>query len=999
MSLRIDESSGIQSDAVGTSNDISVLSNLGALVPEFDAVLTFEADPLAPVIAAGVTGATTTDTDGAPVASLSFDSGTTDVAFTLSSGNGTDSLLRTTDNERVLLYISQDNNNVCLGRKESDGSLVFAVYLDTMTAAEVQVDNGTGDPGATTAKVWMVQYQSLKHTDTSTPNDLVTLDGPLNLAVNSLMTFDLTNGPSGNNLFLMYGHPADPATSTPDVSLIVTSENAAGGGTVNTSQAGEAITIGTDNQMVVVGKGLYFTFVTDSDPQYTVPNLTHGEAVDPLNIDYGGLHLAAGAKFTVAQLQNDKAATVKVSAFNTVQEEEAAYIAGLGADTPVNITAVSVTRATYNKQTKETTTTTYDFAADTGIVNGPAGTGLSVDFTGATVIVKGAVATDVLEYTTAVDHNRVLIHNEGGAKGVNAAFDIGDFTLTSGSLEPLDLLALEFVDDGPSIDTAGTLAPLSVDESALGTDDSGSYAVNFTTVDYGADGAHATDPLVYSLGIAAGNPASGLIDTATGHQVFLFLESGVVRGREGTDAADAADNDVVFEVSVVATTGVVTLDQKRAVIHDPNNGPNDSETLTSASLVTLTATAKDFEGDTDTATHEIGTILNFVDDAPAALAPGDVTVENKAGEVGSAALGYIGKVGADVDGTVEFVGTEGMLLQGSVQDGSPTPENLKIGTSTIYLSGFGTDTLTAKTTDGDQTVFVMTLNPDGSVTANDLYDIAMAQKIANIQVLQFGSELNVDVSSGNTLAYLVENIGGSPIDALFSGWQEPGDTEQTVNISTTGVGIGNQSMGFNDRLQIQFLQDDGAHNTVVSAAEVQTVNQFKFTMTQNNSPADVGDALIEVFNADGTKGTITEILINGTNVLNGPVLTNDQPKKGGPAYVTAVSDGNGGYELHGLGGGIGGGDGSDNDTIEVRSTVDYARLDVTGIAGADGNTDTFDILINSVAISTPYDITFTVQAKVTDEDGDTTTPVDLDVTLDADGTFAAATLIGVAGIA
>ena len=62
--------------------------------------------------------------------------------------------------------------------------------------------------------------------------------------------------------------------------------------------------------------------------------------------------------------------------------------------------------------------------------------------------------------------------------------------------------------------------------------------------------------------------------------------------------------------------GNVTLDQLRAVVHTPNTGPDQSTTLSADNLVTLTATITDKDGDSATATQNIGQNLVFLDDAP-----------------------------------------------------------------------------------------------------------------------------------------------------------------------------------------------------------------------------------------------------------------------------------------------------------------------------------------------------------------------------------------------
>ncbi|MCO6060586.1 DUF5801 domain-containing protein, partial [Pseudomonas sp. MOB-449] len=175
---------------------------------------------------------------------------------------------------------------------------------------------------------------------------------------------------------------------------------------------------------------------------------------------------------------------------------------------------------------------------------------------------------------------------------------------------------LNFEDDGPSISTTGTEPTATVDETVLATNASADFSVNFTSA-FGADGAGT---LAYALGISAAGAVSGLTDTATNNGVFLFLEGGVVVGREGATAALAASGAIVFTASVNSTTGVVTLDQQRAIVH-PLAGStaaahDDNKTLAADTLITLTATTTDKDGDTATATLNIAQNLNFEDDGP-----------------------------------------------------------------------------------------------------------------------------------------------------------------------------------------------------------------------------------------------------------------------------------------------------------------------------------------------------------------------------------------------
>jgi hypothetical protein len=180
-----------------------------------------------------------------------------------------------------------------------------------------------------------------------------------------------------------------------------------------------------------------------------------------------------------------------------------------------------------------------------------------------------------------------------------------DISDTASDSETIDLGGnVRFDDHGPTVSTTGVVPTLTVDETTLLTDASASFAANFS-VNYGADGAGST---VYTLGAVSG--ASGLVDTATGEAVHLRVVGGVVEGYSVTT------NQLVFTVTVNGS-GSVTLNQLRAVAHTPNTTADQSTGLTAANLVTLTATATDFDGDTAKQTINIGDKLIFKDDGPA----------------------------------------------------------------------------------------------------------------------------------------------------------------------------------------------------------------------------------------------------------------------------------------------------------------------------------------------------------------------------------------------
>ena len=148
---------------------------------------------------------------------------------------------------------------------------------------------------------------------------------------------------------------------------------------------------------------------------------------------------------------------------------------------------------------------------------------------------------------------------------------------------------------------------------------------------FGADGPKDADDndvadadaITYALGILAPGVDSGLDDALSGEDVILGLNGGVVEGRT------ALGNLLVFTVSVDAS-GVVTLNQSRAVVHDDPNDPDEAGSpaqLAAANLITLTATITDGDGDTDTAIAEIGGSFLLEDDGPTAQVDVNATLD------------------------------------------------------------------------------------------------------------------------------------------------------------------------------------------------------------------------------------------------------------------------------------------------------------------------------------------------------------------------------------
>ncbi|WP_252271335.1 retention module-containing protein [Pseudomonas subflava] len=241
--------------------------------------------------------------------------------------------------------------------------------------------------------------------------------------------------------------------------------------------------------------------------------------------------------------------------------------------------------------------------------------------------------------------------------------------------------SLAFEDDAPEIDGRTPASDsLQVDETSLAVNDSTDFSGSFAR-DYGADGAGNT---VYGLNVSAAGANSGLDDTATGQDILLYNEGGVIVGRVG-----GPTGEVSFTVSVNPATGVVTLDQQRAIVHSPNTGSNQETSLASANLIQLSATITDKDGDSDSATINLGNAISFRDDGPTLNASAASTDSLQVDESFLAtdasqdfSGNFSGSYGADGAGTLTY--SLGVSSSGadSGLDDSATGQNIR-----LYMDG------------------------------------------------------------------------------------------------------------------------------------------------------------------------------------------------------------------------------------------------------------------------------------------------------------------------
>ncbi|WP_222933196.1 beta strand repeat-containing protein [Pseudomonas fragi] len=647
-SITVDETSGLQNAATSTDiedindNDITVAA-INATDDTGDLPFPFESRLFALLGATPVKNAALSGYSGAAGntgADLITITGTyVDLAFTDAQGKalgdpgnangGSDwSGLYTLDGTKIFLY-SDTNNNIVLGRAGSEGAtpapdddlanpngtIIFAAYLEQT---------------ATGAKVWMVQQEQLMHPDTANPDDVVDMTNHLWVTASQDLAFDFAGLPSGQNGFLMF--KAGGSTT----GLIVTGMDpdqvpANQADTVNTSQGAGPTTIGTNSQRIKAGEGMIFSFITNPDARYTVPDLTHGEATNESNILFGGLFAASGATIIIAQATPPKTCAATISAFTTGLEVGSAYYDGLldgnghavnGADNLGYIASVTVIGANG-----------VAIAGLTGVTTNTTLGSISVTFTTSnagldrTATIVGFEANFSLQYTVDGTHNRVVIENSGTG---NSTFDIGGFHLPNVVAVPQEVGSqLNFEDDGPA--AAGLPVTALVDEDSLAGGIDGGVGDAGLLVPASASGTVAT---VFTSGTDA--PASySLSNDTSGVQVFDSAATAVALASKGETvkydvigntlwgyvgaAAEyvAATDRAVFKLELTNTSdGSYTFTLLDQLDHPDTVGGDNSENellLQLGSVLKVT----DKDGDSVTATAQ-KLVITVDDDTPIA---------------------------------------------------------------------------------------------------------------------------------------------------------------------------------------------------------------------------------------------------------------------------------------------------------------------------------------------------------------------------------------------
>ncbi|SFI33789.1 T1SS-143 domain-containing protein/type I secretion C-terminal target domain (VC_A0849 subclass) [Pseudomonas guineae] len=458
--------------------------------------------------------------------------------------------------------------------------------------------------------------------------------------------------------------------------------------------------------------------------------------------------------------------------------------------------------------------------------------------------------------------------------------------LASNGVDPVALLGdfLVYIEnDVPTISAGSPVADsLQVDETNLSINTSVSFAASFSG-HYGADGAGTT---TYSLSVSAAGVDSGLDDSATGSNILLFNEAGVVVGRVGN-----ATGAVSFTVSVNAS-GQVTLDQQRAIIHTPNSGADQESSLAAANLVQLSATITDKDGDTATASVNLGSAISFRDDGPSissnAVAADSLQVD-ESNLSGNASISFAGaftsSYGADDAGNIVYSLNVSAAGADSGLDDSLTGSNILLFLEAGNVVGrvgsaAGAVSFTVAVNAGNGTV---TLDQQSSIihTPNSGPNQEASLAAGNLIKLNAtitdkdGDQATSSIDLGHAISFLDD--APSAVSQVQNGQAETNLNTNLIIVLDVSGSMGNSSgVGGMDRLQVaknallELLEQYDAlgdvkvsfttfSSSASSASSWLTVSAAKAAIlaATDNGSTNYDAALIDAINSFGESGKIT----------------------------------------------------------------------------------------------------------------------------------------------
>ena len=438
-----------------------------------------------------------------------------------------------------------------------------------------------------------------------------------------------------------------------------------------------------------------------------------------------------------------------------------------------------------------------------------------------TVTLKAPI--DHIPNTPANDDNQDKVVDISSAVQVTDA-DGDSIHLDSGSF------TINIEDDIPDAQTNGSgVGTVTLDESASNTDTAGAsppsgdnsetinLAAGFVTggsVAYGADGAAASGAVTYALHLSGTNVGSGLFaldpaDTTTSDLDGIGKGSEIVMNINGagTVITGTVGTTTYFTITIDPATGIATFAQVNN-IWNPTAGSSaaaldDTASLhtASASDITVVQTVKDFDGDTDSASVNIGQdVFKIQDDGPRPFTPDPLAslTGAQAAVTGSLHL----NIGTDGLGTLVFdlLGNGSGTLNNGIAATDALGNNLTVGGVQLFLFGDNTNHVYAATDVNAAHAFDVTLNADGTWTFDVNADVSngTTTSFTNLTSTKAGNDNFAAIGANNGAN------NSSNIDVLISG-QDASHNDATVNTDSTAIGLNNQSIGAGETARFELV--------------------------------------------------------------------------------------------------------------------------------------------------------------------------------------------------
>ncbi|KAF1071337.1 MAG: Leukotoxin [Pseudomonas citronellolis] len=377
---------------------------------------------------------------------------------------------------------------------------------------------------------------------------------------------------------------------------------------------------------------------------------------------------------------------------------------------------------------------------------------------------------------------------------------------------------VSFADAGPSIQPVSDASlSLQVDESSLGTPATSASVSSLFSTSYGADGAGS---ISYQLTTSNGSD-SGLKDTATGQNIYLYQTANGVEGRVGS-----ADGPLAF--SLTLSNGVVTLTQDRALVHPDATDANDPLSIGSGKI-SLVATITDSDGDSASSSLDLGGKLTFLDDGPSisTVSDGQFALSVDESHLGTAANSA--NVSALFNGSYGADGAGGITYQLTATNGSD---------SGLKDTATGQSILLYQTADG---VVGRVGGADGAVA----FSLTLSNGVVTLtQDRAFAHPDTTDADDSLSLA-----------------------SGKISLVATITDGDGDKASASLDVGSKLTFHDDGPSISVVADAGVLVVDES--TLNINVTSEDISQLFSVNYGADGSGGTTYQLTVSAEGADSG----------------------------------------------------------------------------------------------------------------------------------